>query len=46
MHNRVPKGAICLPLGFALTAEPLQMRYEYNLKRKLRGYKKRRPIAS
>jgi len=34
MHKHVPKGYIYLPMGFALMVELLQMRYEYNTKRK------------
>lgn len=35
MHQHVPKGYIYLPMGFALLVEVLQMRYEYNKKRRL-----------
>ena len=34
MHKHVPKGYIYLPMGFALLVEMLQMRFEYNRKRK------------
>jgi len=35
MHKHVPKGYIYLPMGFALLVEMLQMRFEYNRKRKV-----------
>jgi len=34
LHKHVPKGYIYLPMGFALLVEMLQMRYEYNQKRR------------
>lgn len=34
LHREIPKAYIYIPMGFALTVELLQMRYEYNLKRK------------
>jgi predicted tellurium resistance membrane protein TerC len=34
LHKHVPKGYIYLPMGFALMVEMLQMRYEYNQKRR------------
>ena len=34
MHKHVPKAYIYLPMGFALFVELLQMRYEYNQKRR------------
>ena len=36
LHKHVPKAYIYLPMGFALLVEMLQMRYEYNKKRKIR----------
>ena len=35
MHKHVPKAYIYLPMGFALMVEMLQMRYEYNQRKKL-----------
>lgn len=35
MHKHVPKAYIYLPMGFALLVEILQIRYEYNRRRKL-----------
>lgn len=35
IHKHVPKAYIYLPMGFALFVELLQMRYEYNKKRRL-----------
>jgi predicted tellurium resistance membrane protein TerC len=35
LHNEIPKAYIYIPMGFALVVELLQMRYEYNLKRKM-----------
>jgi predicted tellurium resistance membrane protein TerC len=35
MHKHVPKAYIYLPMGFALMVEMLQMRYEYNRRRKI-----------
>ena len=34
LHKHVPKAYIYLPMGFALMVEMLQMRYEYNLRRR------------
>jgi predicted tellurium resistance membrane protein TerC len=34
LHRHVPKAYIYLPMGFALGAELLQMRYTYNRKRR------------
>lgn len=34
MHQHVPKGYIYLPMGFALLVELLQMRYQFNAKRR------------
>jgi predicted tellurium resistance membrane protein TerC len=34
LHQHVPKAYIYLPMGFALMVEMLQMRYEYNRRRK------------
>ena len=36
MHKHVPKAYIYLPMGFALGVELLQMRYEFNRRRKQR----------
>ena len=33
--NKLPKAYIYLPMGFALMIEMLQMRYEYNRRRKM-----------
>jgi predicted tellurium resistance membrane protein TerC len=35
LGQHVPKGYIYLPMGFALCVEMLQLRYEYNKKRKI-----------
>ena len=35
LHKHVPKAYIYLPMGFALLVEILQMRYEYNRRRRL-----------
>lgn len=35
LHKHVPKAYIYLPMGFALMVEMLQMRYEYNRRRKM-----------
>jgi predicted tellurium resistance membrane protein TerC len=35
MHKHVPKAYIYLPMGFALMVELLQMRYEFNRRRKI-----------
>jgi predicted tellurium resistance membrane protein TerC len=35
LHKHVPKAYIYLPMGFALFVEILQMRYEYNKRKKL-----------
>lgn len=35
MHQHVPKAYIYLPMGFALMVELLQMRYEFNRRRKM-----------
>ena len=37
LHKHVPKAYIYLPMGFALFVEILQLRYEYNKKKKA-GY--------
>jgi predicted tellurium resistance membrane protein TerC len=37
MHKHVPKAYIYLPMGFALGVELLQMRYEFNRRRKQRA---------
>lgn len=34
IHEPIPKAYIYIPMGFALIVEMLQMRYEYNLRRK------------
>ena len=34
LHKNVPKAYIYLPMGFALMVEMLQMRYEYNLRKR------------
>ena len=34
LHKHVPKAYIYLPMGFALLVEMLQMRYEYNLRKR------------
>jgi predicted tellurium resistance membrane protein TerC len=34
MHKHVPKAYIYLPMGFALFVEFLQMRHEYNKKKR------------
>ena len=39
MHKEVPKAYIYLPMGFALMVELLQMRYEHNVKQKIRRKK-------